>query len=66
MSEPLAGVRDGYDRWAAVYDHDLNPLVALEGPIVRTAVDEVRGWTCSTWGAARGATPSGWRGRAPL
>ena len=25
--------RDGYDRWAAVYDHDANPLQALEGPL---------------------------------
>ena len=36
-------VRGGYDRWAGVYDHDGNPLVALEGPAVRAAVGEVRG-----------------------
>lgn len=33
MSEPMS-VRAGYDRWSAVYDHDANPLQALEEPIV--------------------------------
>ncbi|MCA9751050.1 MAG: class I SAM-dependent methyltransferase [Gemmatimonadetes bacterium] len=28
-------IRDGYDRWAKVYDHDRNPLPALEEPVVR-------------------------------
>ncbi|HEV3166840.1 MAG TPA: class I SAM-dependent methyltransferase [Isosphaeraceae bacterium] len=28
-------VRDGYAAWAACYDEDGNPLVALEGPLVR-------------------------------
>jgi ubiquinone/menaquinone biosynthesis C-methylase UbiE len=35
--------REGYDRWAAVYDHDANPLQALEGPRVRELLGEVRG-----------------------
>ena len=35
MSDSLASVRVGYDRWAEVYDHDANPLQALEEPIVR-------------------------------
>ncbi|MCY4028021.1 MAG: class I SAM-dependent methyltransferase, partial [Acidobacteria bacterium] len=35
--------RDGYDRGARVYDHDANPLPALEGPHVRAALGEVRG-----------------------
>src|SRR4051794_26148360 len=51
MSQPppppardLAGVRGGYDRWAAVYDHDANPLPALEEPVVRGLLGErVRG-----------------------
>jgi malonyl-CoA O-methyltransferase len=43
MTDPLAAVRPGYDRWAAEYDHDGNPLQALEGPIVRAAVGDVRG-----------------------
>jgi malonyl-CoA O-methyltransferase len=38
----LAAVREGYNRWAAVYDHDRNPLQALEEPIVRQAVGDVR------------------------
>lgn len=42
-SDELGFVREGYDRWAAVYDHDANPLPALEEPHVREAVGEVRG-----------------------
>jgi len=40
-NNPLAGVRAGYDRWARVYDHDANPLQALEEPRVRGAMGEV-------------------------
>ena len=39
----LQGVREGYDRWAAVYDHDGNPLQGLEEPVVRAAVGNVSG-----------------------
>ncbi len=63
--DPLAGVRAGYDRWAAVYDHDANPLPALEEPHVREAVGDVSGRDvldlgCGTgrhtaWFAAAGA-----------
>ena len=42
-ANPLAGVRAGYDRWAAVYDHDANPLPALEEPHVRAALGGVHG-----------------------
>jgi malonyl-CoA O-methyltransferase len=66
MPDPLATVRAGYDRWAAVYDHDANPLQALEDPAVRAAVGDPRGLTtldlgCGTgrhalWLAAAGAT----------
>src|SRR5262245_47416832 len=42
-NEELGFVREGYDRWAAVYDHDANPLPALEEPYVREAAGEVRG-----------------------
>ena len=41
--DPLAGVRAGYDRWASVYDHDANPLQALEEPRVREALGDVGG-----------------------
>ena len=40
--DPLSGVRAGYDRWASVYDHDDNPLPALEEPHVRAALGDVR------------------------
>jgi ubiquinone/menaquinone biosynthesis C-methylase UbiE len=62
---PLA-IRAGYDRWARVYDHDANPLPALEEPLVRAAVGDARGCAvldlgCGTgrhavWLAAAGAT----------
>jgi malonyl-CoA O-methyltransferase len=38
-----AAIKSGYDRWSEVYDHDLNPLVALEEPVVREAVGPVGG-----------------------
>ena len=41
--DPLSTVRDGYDRWAPVYDHDANPLPALEDPHVRGALGDQRG-----------------------
>jgi len=43
MKDAISSVRGGYDRWAAVYDHDGNALVGLEGPAVRSAVGEVQG-----------------------
>lgn len=44
MSEELpTAVRAGYDRWAAVYDHDANPLIALEESRVYELVGDVRG-----------------------
>lgn len=59
-------VREAYDRWAAVYDHDRNPLTSLEEPVVRAALANVRGRSvldlgCGTgrhalWLAAQGAT----------
>jgi ubiquinone/menaquinone biosynthesis C-methylase UbiE len=43
-SRPEPGtIRSGYDRWAEVYDHEQNPLVALEEPLVRQALGDVRG-----------------------
>lgn len=35
-------VREGYDRWAKVYDHDANPMQGLEEPLVKAAAGSVR------------------------
>lgn len=43
QTDELAFVRSGYDRWAAVYDHDANPLPALEEPRMWEAAGNVRG-----------------------
>mgnify|MGYP001355204692 CR=1 FL=1 len=63
---PLNNVRNGYDRWAPIYDHDSNPLQALEGPIIQAAIGDPAGLDtldlgCGTgrhalWLAERGAT----------
>lgn len=42
-TDQLATVRSGYDRWATVYDHDANPLPALEEPIVRQSIGDPTG-----------------------
>jgi malonyl-CoA O-methyltransferase len=42
-TNPLAGVRDGYDRWAAAYDHDANPLPPLEEPLIDALLGAVAG-----------------------
>jgi malonyl-CoA O-methyltransferase len=59
-------IRAGYDGWAAIYDHDTNPLPALEEPLVRAAIGDARDLAvldlgCGTgrhalWLAAAGAT----------
>ncbi len=69
QSDQDVSVRAGYDRWATVYDHDANPLPALEEPLVRAAAGEVRSLTvldlgCGTgrhalWLAAAGAVVTG-------
>jgi len=47
-------VQAGYDRWSAVYDHDANPLQALEGPVVRGAVGDPRGLNALDLGCGTG------------
>ena len=54
MADLVSEVRSGYDRWAAVYDHDVNPLIGLEGPVVRKAVGEVRGLAVLDLGCGSG------------
>jgi malonyl-CoA O-methyltransferase len=34
---------EGYDSWAAIYDADGNPLIALEAPLVEDLLGEVQG-----------------------
>jgi ubiquinone/menaquinone biosynthesis C-methylase UbiE len=53
-SELTASVQNGYDRWAAVYDRDGNPLQAMEGPVVRAVVGEVRGQSALDLGCGTG------------
>ncbi len=63
--DSISSIREGYDRWAAVYDHDRNPLTALEEPHLQRAAGEVSGFLvldlgCGTgrhavWLAAAGA-----------
>jgi malonyl-CoA O-methyltransferase len=48
------GVRTGYDRWSEIYDHELNPLVALEEPVVREALGDVRGLQALDLGCGTG------------
>jgi malonyl-CoA O-methyltransferase len=54
MPDDLSTVRDGYDRWARVYDHDANPLLALEEPAVHAALGDVRGRTVLDLGCGTG------------
>lgn len=46
--------REGYDRWAAIYDEEENPLVALEGPLLERLLGEVRGLTVLDVGCGTG------------
>ena len=46
--------REGYDRWAAVYDSDGNPMVALEEPLVRALLGPVRGRRVADVGCGTG------------
>ena len=46
--------REGYDRWAAIYDDEDNPLVALEEPAVAALLGEVAGLTVADIGCGTG------------
>jgi ubiquinone/menaquinone biosynthesis C-methylase UbiE len=54
MGMSSSAIQSGYDRWAAVYDHDGNPLQALEGPIVREAIGDPRGLSVLDLGCGTG------------
>jgi ubiquinone/menaquinone biosynthesis C-methylase UbiE len=46
--------RDGYDRWASVYDDDGNPLIALEEPLVDRLLGDVNGLKIADIGCGTG------------
>lgn len=46
--------REGYDQWAAVYDTDGNPLIALEEPRVAALLGDVRGLSICDIGCGTG------------
>lgn len=50
----VASIREGHGRWAPVYDHDGNPLQALEEPAVRAALGDVRGLAVLDLGCGTG------------
>ncbi len=46
--------REGYDRWAAIYDAEANPLVAVEAPLVAALLGGVRGLKVADVGCGTG------------
>ncbi len=52
--EGTRAIRDGYDRWAIVYDHDANPLPALEEPIAADLIGKVAGLSVLDLGCGTG------------
>jgi ubiquinone/menaquinone biosynthesis C-methylase UbiE len=50
----LLPTREGYDRWARIYDEEDNPLISLEGPHVARAVGDVRGLEVADVGCGTG------------
>src|SRR5271169_6494759 len=50
----LLSTKDGYDLWAAIYDEDGNPLIAIEEPRVDQLLGEVRGLAVADIGCGTG------------
>lgn len=46
--------REGYDLWAAIYDDEENPLIAVEEPVVASLLDDVGGRDVLDLGAGTG------------
>src|SRR5438105_13335950 len=46
--------REGYDRWAEVYDGEGNPLVALEEPLLDRLLGDVHGLAVADIGCGTG------------
>ncbi|MBX7184622.1 MAG: class I SAM-dependent methyltransferase [Vicinamibacteria bacterium] len=43
VEDELLPTKDGYDRWAEIYDEEVNPLVMIEEPEVAAALGDVNG-----------------------
>ncbi len=54
MSVDHLSTREGYDRWAEVYDTDGNPLIALEEPEVDRLLGDVAGLAVADIGTGTG------------
>ncbi|HTR60622.1 MAG TPA: class I SAM-dependent methyltransferase [Candidatus Binataceae bacterium] len=54
VTEVIVSTREGYDRWAEVYDTDGNPLIAIEEPEAARMMGEVRGLTVADIGTGTG------------
>lgn len=54
MSAKHVPTREGYDRWAGVYDNDGNPLVALEERVAVPMLGDVRGLSVADVGCGTG------------
>ena len=50
----LLSTKDGYDLWAAIYDEDGNPLIAIEEPWVDQLLGDVRGLAVADIGCGTG------------
>ena len=50
----VLSTREGYDRWAAIYDAEDNPLVALEEPQVALLLGDVAGLSVADVGCGTG------------
>jgi ubiquinone/menaquinone biosynthesis C-methylase UbiE len=46
--------REGYDRWATIYDEEDNPLIALEEPLVSGLLGDARGLDVADLGCGTG------------
>lgn len=64
MTSETDSIREGYDRWSQVYDHDSNPLLPLEEPVVRAAIgNQIAGLSVLELGCGTGRHTS-WLGAA--
>lgn len=53
-SPQVVPTRSGYDQWAEIYDEEDNSLVALEEPVVRDLLGDVRGVRIADVGCGTG------------